>query len=272
MRAAMERVGVNGVELECQCSGTGDSVLLIHGSHIAGSFIPLIAEMALAPRFQFIRLHRRGFAGSAPVSGAFTIEQQAADCRALLESLGVKRAHVVGHSYGGVIALQLAAESPALVRSLVLLEPALVMVPSSKAFFESVAPAIERYASGDATGAVDAFMKLVGGQEWRKTVGRSVPGGPEQAEKDARTFFEVELPALGSWTFDAAKARRISCPVLYVIGAGSGPLFEEGRQLIHSWFPQTRDLVLPDANHLLQMQNPSAVAKGVSEFLALNPS
>ena len=50
---------------------------------------------------------------------------------------------------------------------------------------------------------------LVGGSDWRAEVEGTVPGGPEQAERDAATFFDVELPALGAWVLSEEKARRI---------------------------------------------------------------
>ncbi|HEX2339337.1 MAG TPA: alpha/beta fold hydrolase [Vicinamibacterales bacterium] len=73
-----------------------------------------------------MRYHRRGYAGSSPVRPPFSLSQQAADCRALLGHLRVERTHVVGHSSGGSIALQLALDAPEVVHSLVLLEPALL--------------------------------------------------------------------------------------------------------------------------------------------------
>jgi len=167
-----------------------------------------------------------------------------------------------------LIALQLALDSPELVQSLVLLEPSLMMVPSAAAFLEAAAPVIERYTAGDAAGAVEDFMGLVGGDEWETIVERTVPGGAEQAKRDARTWFEVELPATERWAFDADKAARISQPILCVSGTESGPFFDEGRQLLHSWLPQTEDLSVTDANHLLQMQDPRQVAEGIASFLA----
>ena len=84
---------------------------------------PLLAEPDLAHRYQLILYHRRGYGGSSCAAGPIGIAQQAADCQALLRSLGVERAHVVGHSYGGNVALQLALDAPDVAHSLALLEP-----------------------------------------------------------------------------------------------------------------------------------------------------
>jgi pimeloyl-ACP methyl ester carboxylesterase len=55
-----------------------------------------------------IAYHRRGYRGSGMGTPAASIADQAEDAAALLDHLGVPSAHVGGHSYGGVIALQLA--------------------------------------------------------------------------------------------------------------------------------------------------------------------
>jgi pimeloyl-ACP methyl ester carboxylesterase len=117
----MERARVNGIELEYEIIGSGEPVLLIHGSHVAGSFKPLLAQPALTDEYTLIRYHRRGHLDSSPATGPVSIEQQAADARALLEYLHAQPAHVVGHSYGGAIAMQLALDAPESVHSLALL-------------------------------------------------------------------------------------------------------------------------------------------------------
>lgn len=259
----------NGLEYETR--GDGDAVLLIHGSHIAGSFLPFMEEPALEG-YRLIRYHRRGFAGSAPVPIVFAIPDQARDARSLLDHLGADRAHVVGHSYGGATALQLALDAPQAVRSLVLLEPALLSVPSGAEVREGIAQAARVYESGDPAGAVDQFLTLVTGADWRSTTEALVPGGPAQAERDAATFFETEVPALDKWSFDAERAERISQPVLYVIGEQSGAVFEEGVELLRSLVPQTREARVPGVDHRLQMQNPALVAEKIAEFLRGLPS
>lgn len=97
--AAMETAKIDGAELEYEASGTGEPVVFIHGAFIANTFRSLLAEPSLVSRYRLILYHRRGYAGSSRVFGSVSVDQQAADCRALLLHLDVERAHIVGHSY-----------------------------------------------------------------------------------------------------------------------------------------------------------------------------
>ncbi len=63
--------------LECEAIGHGEAVLLIHGALVADAFLPLMREAALADRYRLIRYRRRGYGGSDPVSGTFSLAQQA---------------------------------------------------------------------------------------------------------------------------------------------------------------------------------------------------
>src|ERR1700737_2633487 len=104
----MEQATVGGITLEYEEAGSGEPVVCIHGAFIADTFRPLLSEPSLADRYLLITYHRRGYVGSTRTPGPVSVARQAADCRALLDYLGVARAHVVGHSLGGCIALQLA--------------------------------------------------------------------------------------------------------------------------------------------------------------------
>jgi len=263
----MRHVKVNGVEVAYEVVGRGEPILFIHGAHMADAMRPLVEDPAL-DRFQRIRYHRRGVGGSScpPEARATAVTAHAEDAVGLLEHLGVDRAHVVGHSSGGTIALEIASRHPTTVSSLVLLEPALMMVPSGAAFVDLVTPLVGRYEDGDAESAVHGFLALVGDRDWRNAIERTVPGGIAQAVKDAATFFVSELPAVSDWTFGPEQATAITCPVLSVLGSKTSPLFVEGHELLHDWFPQCHDADIPDASHLLQMEAPGPVAAAIAAF------
>ena len=264
----MEHAKVNGVELEYEVVGSGEAMLFIHGAHIADALQPLVPEPALT-RFQRIRYHRRGLGGSTrPVeTGPTSVAVQAKDAVGLLDHVGADRAHVVGHSLGGAIALEFAAQHPTRVASLVLLEPMFLTTPAGAAFARALASLVDRYEAGDAEGAVHGFLALVGNRNWRATIDQTVPGGIAQAVKDAATFFETELPGVPKWTFGPEQAAAITCPVLSALGSQSSPLFVEGRQLLHAWFPGCQDADIAGATHLLQMEAPGPVATAIAAFL-----
>jgi pimeloyl-ACP methyl ester carboxylesterase len=263
----MERARVDGGELEFEVTGTGDPVLLIHGAWIAEAYAPLCAEPAVNRRYRLVRYHRRGYAGSSPVSAPFSLAEQAADCRALLRHLGIERAHVVGHSSGGNIALRLALDAPEVVHSLVLLEPGLPDVPSGALFTEALGPMLKQYGAGDKEGAADSFLRWAIGPDYRTWLDRLIPGAYQQLVADADTVIGVELPSLQEWRFTREDARRITQPVFGVLGAESAsswPGWNEVQERLREWLPQTEPFVLAGANHALQERDPPRCRRGHS--------
>jgi pimeloyl-ACP methyl ester carboxylesterase len=268
----MRRVTINGVTLEYESTGAGDPVVLIHGALIADSFEPILKHPVLAGRYRLTTYHRRGYEGSTHTAHRASLGDQANDCRALLDHLEIHSAHVVGHSFGGVVALKLAMDAPDLVRSLVLLEPALVFGANGAAYRRSIAENLERYRSGDVEGTVDQFLRVRFGADYRDFLDRNLPQGFPQAIVNAGTAFEVDMPAAADFAFGEAEARTISQPVLVVLGAESDalwPRFGETHRFLLAWLPRAVSYVLPNATHALQMQNPDDMAVALDRFLAL---
>lgn len=268
----MEKTKINGVELEYEVMGTGEPVLLISTGPIADSFLPFLSENALVERYRLIRYRQRRLPEST--QSPVTFAQHAADAAELLDHLGVRRAHVAGHSTGAAIALQLAVDHPDVVHTLVLLEPPLLGVPSAGAFFEKAGPALGAYGSGDRKGAMAGFLSMASGLDWetcRTVIDKHVPGGVAQATKDADNFFGSYLPALSAWKFGPEQAATISQPVLSVLGTDTEQLFLDSHELLHSWFPQLEDCKIEGIAHLLHIQRPEPVVRGVAEFLARHP-
>jgi pimeloyl-ACP methyl ester carboxylesterase len=261
----MLRVPVDGISLEYEVRGTGEPVVFIHGGAVAGTFSPMLDEPSVAG-YRLIRYHRVGYAGSERVAGPVTVAQQAAHCRALLRHLDAEPAHVVGNSSGANIALQLALDHPSAVRSLALLETALLAVPTGPFAGE----AMRHFHAGDAASAVDIWMRGVAGAGYRAVLDRVLPGAFEQAVRDAYTFFGQELPAVREWSFGPDEAARIAQPVLAVLGGRSdevSPVFGQRHDLLMAWLPNARPFVLAGATHLMQVQDPAGVADGLARHL-----
>jgi pimeloyl-ACP methyl ester carboxylesterase len=269
----MERAEVDGITLEYEVSGSGESVVFIHGAFIADTFQPLVAEPSLAESYRLITYHRRGYVGSSRTPDPVSVARQAADCRALLRHLGVERAHVVGHSFGGCVALQLARDAPEVVHSLALLEPGLMVGATAQSYREALQRSAQRYREAGAAIAVDEFLQA----RWpgyRVTLDRVLPGAVDQAVADAAAWFERDLPGGLDWHFGEADARRITQPVLSVLGGESEVLwarFGETHRLLLAWLPKAEGFVLPGATHFLQVQNPHGLAEALAAFFARHP-
>jgi pimeloyl-ACP methyl ester carboxylesterase len=264
----LERASVNDITLEYEVCGNGEPVAFIHGALVADTFWPLLADDGLAARFRMIAYHRRGYAGSSHPAGPISVSTQAADCYALLRHLGFGRAHIVGHSYGGAVALQLALDSPEIVHSLALLEPALMLGESAEAYRASLVAGVQRYQAEGPAAIIDEFFQA----RWpgyRVRLERVLPGAFEQAVADAATSFEGELPGLLEWRFGEDQAQRITQPTLLVLGGGSqtlSPRFSEVHGLLLEWLPHAEGIVLPGLTHFLQVEDSRAMAEALDDF------
>jgi len=266
----MQKAKVNGVELEYEVKGSGEPLLFI-SPVLADGFVLLASERALADRYRLILYHKRGWAGSTHTPAPVSVADHVADAAALLEYLDVPRAHIAGHSSGGAIALQMALDRPRIVQSLVLLEPSILSVPGAGAFFEKAGPALEKYGAGDHAKALEVFMTAVSGLDWktcRALIDDRIPGAVADALRDADTFFGIELPGLMQWAFDATSAAAISQPALSVVGTETQPLWVEIAALLRSSLPRVEECRIEGVGHLLHIQRPEPVARGIAQFLA----
>jgi pimeloyl-ACP methyl ester carboxylesterase len=269
----MERVRIDDIALELEDAGAGEPVLLVHGNLVADALRPLAREPALAGH-RVIVPRRRGYGRSGGAGRPASIARHAADCRAMLARLGVRRAHVVGHSSGGAIGLQLALDAPDLVGTIAVLEPAVVTGESGPGYRRALTQATERFRQVGARVAVDEFLAARSRPGYRELLERVLPGAFEQAVADARTSFESELPAVRGWRFGAPEARRIAVPVLALLGGESDalhPRFAEVHRLLLDWLPRAEGVVIPGATHFLPFEDPAALAGVLAGFIARHP-
>jgi pimeloyl-ACP methyl ester carboxylesterase len=162
------------VALAYDDADVGEPVHFVHGAFIADAFRPLFSEPALAGH-RLIAYHRRGYGASDPAPASMTLEEHADDCRAVLLHAGVSRAHVVGHSFGALVALQLALDAPDLVGTLTLLEAGVFVGDSADSYRRGLEESAARYRDVGARVAVDEFFRL----RWptyRERLDGAVPG------------------------------------------------------------------------------------------------
>jgi len=265
----MSVITAGAARLEVRDEGSGEPVVFIQTALTADELAPLANRVR--ERFRTIVYHRRGYGSSTKTAGPGSISRDATDCGALLDALRIPRAHIVGLSYSGAVAIQLAADTPEKVHSLTLMEPPPVHVASAQGFRaanERLSAA--RHARGTGA-ALEEFLALVVGPNWRTDMERHLPGSVEQMWRDAPTFFDTDMPALLAWQFSTRDADRINCPVLYVGGTDSGPWFAQVRRLILDWFPDAEDVVVDGADHSLAITHTAQIATALVSFLRRHP-
>ena len=109
----------------------GPPVIVLHGVTGHGARWRRTAERYLADRL-VLAPDLRGH-GRSPYEPPWTVERHVADVLAVMDAEGLERADLVGHSFGGMIALHLARTAPRRVRRLVLLDPAIGLSPTDAA-------------------------------------------------------------------------------------------------------------------------------------------
>jgi len=136
--------------------GDGEPVVFVHGSFGWGEET-WREQRALADHYRLLLVDRRGF-GASPANGRVDFERDAEDVAALLD----EGAHLVGHSYGGVVSLLAAAQRPDAVRSITLIEPPALGIARGNPAVEELISNIEAAAS-DASDPAEYRMRFLRG-------------------------------------------------------------------------------------------------------------
>jgi pimeloyl-ACP methyl ester carboxylesterase len=257
----MAGVEIDGVNLAYEELGSGSpAALLIHG---AGGAIWGELPAQLANDHRTIWYHRRGFGESVhpPIKDQ---ARHTADAAALIERLDAAPVVLVGWSMGGVISLHLAATRPELVRAIVLVEPPFQVAknPTPSMLRSFAGTMIARRFKGDRAATL-RFARFA-------TAYSDGGNGFDEAPPEAREAMLANAPAimgdLDSGTGEHIKNEelgRISCPVVCLVGARTGPMYAAAAERIHKALPSTRVEVVPGAGHTLPLTHPAAVVDAV---------
>lgn len=266
----MDLATIGDHQLAYRVGGKGAPLALVHGG-FAAELLTVLERAEPLAGCRRILYHRRGY-GRSPRPERVrptTLAENAADLVGLLDHLSLDAVHLVGHSYGALVALATAASHPERVASLTLLEaPVPFSHPAGTQWLESVLPQGERYARGDMTGAVSGFYDVTLRDGWRQRMDQLAPGAFNDSVDGAPMAFESDLPGL-EWTdgLSAEQVAAIRCPVLVLVGSRSRPAFLEARDVLRAWFPWCECVEVADADHMLPVSKAEDVATELATFV-----
>jgi pimeloyl-ACP methyl ester carboxylesterase len=208
-------MALRALDLDVITTGSGPRVVFVHGS-IVDARRTWAHQLELAERWTLVLPNRPGFAGSPPLArNDFEVEAP------LIAELLDDGAHLVGHSYGAVIALLAAALRPEAVRSLTVSEPgALGVARGHPAVEEMIANGRELYRRRDEIAPRDFVALFRAGAQSARDTPEVLP---DWLERGAQLVMEERPPWEAEVPLDALAATPF--PKL-VISGGHSPAFE----------------------------------------------
>ena len=226
--------------------GNGHPVVLVHGlSGSARWWLPIVPE--LAGRYRVHVLELPGFGARGRSRPRFALRDGASWLVASLEEAELARAHLIGHSMGGLICLRVAARHPELVARLALIAPA--GLASRRSTVGHVVPLLRALAQSP-----PALVPVL--------VRDALHAGPRTLWQASRDLLREDVRA------DLAAVR---CPTLLVWGERDPLVPPTLAEVFRSEIENCRLLLLERAGHVPMFDRPHEVASALSAFLAGEP-
>ena len=245
------------VEVHYLLEGPEDAPVLVLSSSL-GTTLAMWDDQApaLSERFRLLRYDHRGHGGSPVPPGPYKIEDLGRDVLVLLDRLGVERFSFCGLSLGGMVGMWLACEVPERVERLVLCCTSARFAPDT---FDSRARTVRER-------GVDAIADAVVERWFTPAFRESRPNVVEWAGKMLR-----DTPAEGYAgcceavrdTDLSARLGEIHAPTLVIAGADDPAAPPDDAQLIRDSIPDARLLIVPQAAHLANVEQPEEITRAI---------
>ena len=259
-------VDANGARLAYDQVGSGPVVVLIHAG-IANRRMWDDQLAALAGQYSVIAYDVRGYGESSPASGSFRPYE---DLRGLLDALDIDRAALVGCSMGGGYAIDFTLAYPDRVTALIPVCAALGGFEGPDDDTRTLGEALSAvYERGDKPAAAELWARI-----WFDGPGRQ----PEQTDPAIRERVKammlavLEMPdedAVEEWLEPPAVDRlgEIAAPTLVLIGEYDVLAIRAAADRMAAGIPGARQIVIPDAAHVPNMEHPDLFNQHVLDFL-----
>jgi pimeloyl-ACP methyl ester carboxylesterase len=259
---------VGRAKLYYEVAGAGEPLVMIHAG-VADSRQWNNEFAGFTDHYQVVRYDMRGYGKSEPADGEFS---HLGDLTALLEQLGLGgRLVVMGCSMGGGLAMNFAFAQPERVRGL-------IMVDAGPPGLELDVPTPAKFAAAEAAynaGDLDRVAELET-QIWFDGEGRT-PDQVDQAMRKLahdmnRQALDHEAKQLGKRVPDAEspaveRLEMLTMPVLVIVGAHDTPYMLAAADYMVAKIPTAHKVIIDDAAHLPNMDQPAEFQRLVKEFL-----
>lgn len=268
----MPKASVNGIQLHYQQLGRGPDVVMMHG--ITGNLaiwhlniVPALMEEARVTTFD---LRGHGYSDMPP--RGYTTADLATDLVHLLDTLGIERAHIVGHSFGADVALHFAILHPDRVDRLVLAEPAIA--------------ALQRLRERE---------DWPGWDYWRNKLREAGVEVPEEKRHDIEYLVRSSIKIPKLFGFGKGRARR-SAPLVRLMKTtsaaedyrdlagmtlekigqvqhatlivyGENSVFLGSYHYLRSHLPNCRAILMPASEHFAPLERPELFVEHLRDFL-----
>lgn len=238
-------------------AGVGDVlVVLVHGSLDRSAGL-LKLSRRLDGRFRVVRYDRRGYGRSAPHAGPFSMGDQVADLIGVIDAAPHRCCVVVGHSYGGNVALAAVDRHPGVIDGVVTFESPLSWLP----WWTGSAGAHAMEAQDQPEEAAERFMRrLIGDERWER-----LPAATRAARRSEGVAMLGELGDLR--TGPPWASERIEVPVLALFGEHGREHHRRGAELLGELLPDASVEMVPDARHFGPNTHPDEVAARIVRFV-----
>lgn len=266
----MPAITVRGVNFQYTAAGSGEPVVFLHAGGSSSAQWRRVGEL-LEDRYHLLAVDHYGAGGTDRWGGDAPLEHEdeAELIRALMETLGGP-AHLVGHSYGGGIAMRLAVEHPAGLRSLTLIEPMtmpLLPLAGEESLFAEYCGVRDRF--------LDAVERGLPAEAWAGFIDyRNGEGAWESLSDKARARF-VGLTHLGQSAFHANsnhrttldECRALALPTLVLCGERAKEPDRRVTEILAETIPGAAFEIIPGAEHMSPLTHPAEVSEAIARHL-----
>ena len=246
--------------------GQGEPLVMIRG---LGSNVDHWYEQApvLSKKYQLLVFDNRGIARSSDPGDAFSTRDMAADTAALMEAAGIKRAHVLGYSMGGMVAQEMALNHPEKVRGLILVATDCGITQRIKA-----RPEVSRlFSQMVSLGTTEAKLAAAACLYAQKTFESKTDVIERYNEVSMRFPASQDIMAR-QWAavtrHDAcSRLQKISSPTLTLTGSEDVLIPPENAKMMAEMIPDARMKAIDGGGHLFLIEQPQQFNQAVGDFL-----